>query len=55
MKAKIDRDLGTAEAMIELNEQPVDEADELERKYAEAASDSAVTDELNRLKSEMGL
>ena len=55
MEAKVDRDLDTAEAMTELNEQPVDEAEELERKYAGAASDSAVKDELSRLKSEMGL
>ena len=55
MEAKVDRDLDTAEAMTELNEQPVDEAEELERKYAGAASDSAVEDELSRLKSEMGL
>lgn len=55
MEAKVDRDLDTAEAMTELNEQPVDEAEELERKYTGAASDSAVEDELSRLKSEMGL
>ena len=55
MEAKVDRDLDTAEAMTELSEQPVDEAEELERKYASAASDSAVEDELSRLKSEMGL
>lgn len=55
MEAKVDRDLDTAEAMTELNEQPVDEAEELERKYAGAASDSAVEDEFSRLKSEMGL
>lgn len=55
MEAKVDRDLDTAEAMTELNEQPVDEAEELERKYAGAANDSAVEDELSRLKSEMGL
>lgn len=55
MEAKVDRDLDTAEVMTELNEQPVDEAEELERKYANAASDSAVEDELSRLKSEMGL
>ena len=55
MEAKVDRDLDTAEAMTELNEQPVDEAEEFERKYASTASDSAVEDELSRLKSEMGL
>lgn len=55
MEAKVDRDLDTAEAMTELNEQPVDEAEELERKYAGATSDSAVEDELSRLKSEMSL
>lgn len=55
MEAKVDRDLDTAEAMTELNEQPVDEAEELERKYDGAASDSAVEDELSRLKSEIGL
>lgn len=55
MEEKVDRDLDTAESMTELNEQPVDEAEELERKYASAANDSAVEDELSRLKSEMGL
>lgn len=55
MEAKVDRDLDTAEAMTELNEQPVDDAEALERKYAGAANDAAVDDELARLKSEMGL
>ena len=55
MEAKVDRDLDTAEAMTELNEQPVDEAEELERRYAGAASDSAVEYELSRIKSELGL
>lgn len=55
MEARVDRDLDTAEAMTELNEQPVDEAEALERKYSNAADNAAVDDELTRLKSEMGL
>lgn len=55
MEARVNRDLDTAEAMTELNEQPVDEAEALERKYAMAADDAAVDEELARLKSEIGL
>ncbi len=55
MEAKVDRDLDTATAMTELNEQPVDEAEALEHKYTDAADNAAVDNELTRLKSEMGL
>lgn len=55
MKAKADAMLDRANAMDELNRQPVDEAAALEAKYANAGTDVAVEDELTRLKQEMGL
>lgn len=55
MEAKADNMLDRANAMNELNQQPVDEVKALEEKYANAGSDSAVEDELSRLKAEMGL
>lgn len=55
MEAKADRMLDTADAMAELNEEPVDEVAALEEKYASITDDAAVEDELARLKAEMGL
>ncbi|MCB7036852.1 PspA/IM30 family protein [Eggerthella sinensis] len=55
MEAKADAMLDRANAMDELNRQPVDEAAALEAKYANAGTDVAVEDELTRLKQEMGL
>ncbi|MDM8300844.1 PspA/IM30 family protein [Collinsella tanakaei] len=55
MEAKADRMLDTADAMAELNEEPVDEVAALEEKYASVTDDAAVEDELARLKAEMGL
>lgn len=55
MEAKADEMLDKANAMAELNSQPVDEAAELEKKYSASGSTSAVDDELARLKAEMGL
>lgn len=55
MEAKSDAMLDRANAMDELNHQPVDEAAALEAKYANAGTDAAVEDELTRLKQEMGL
>lgn len=55
MEEKADRMLDTAGAMSELNEQPVDVTVGLEAKYASAADDAAVDDELARLKKDMGL
>ena len=55
MEAKADRMLDTADAMAELNEEPVDEVAALEEKYASVTNDAAVEDELARLKAEMGL
>ena len=55
MEEKADRMLDTADAMAELNTEPVDEAAALEAKYAGVATDAAVDDELARLKAEMGL
>ena len=54
MEAKADRMLDSANAMAELNDQPTDEAAALADKYASGGS-SAVDDELERLKKEMGL
>lgn len=55
MEAKADEMLDRANALDELNQQPVDDAAVLEAKYAEAGADAAVDDELAKLKQEMGL
>lgn len=55
MEAKADAMLDRANAMTELNTQPVSEVDELAQKYAEAGNTAAVDDELARLKAEMGI
>ena len=55
MERKADQMLDQANAMAELNTAPVDEAAELEKKYASAAGDAAVDAELEKLKREMGL
>lgn len=55
MEAKADQMLDRANAMNELNQQPVDTAAELEAKYANAGSDAAVDEELAKLKADMGL
>ena len=55
MEAKADSMLDQADAMTELNTEPVDEVAALEAKYAGVASDVAVDDELARLKEEMGI
>jgi len=54
MDAKADEMLDRANAMAALNEEPLDEAEELEKKYSGAGS-AAVEDELAKLKAEMGL
>ena len=53
MEEKADRMLDQVNSMAELNEKPVDIADELEAKYSN--SDVAVDEELEKLKKEMGL
>ena len=55
MERKADQMLDQANAMAELNTAPVDEAAALEAKYASAAGDAAVDDELAKLKAELGL
>ncbi len=55
MERKADQMLDQANAMAELNTAPVDEAAALEAKYASAAGDVAVDDELAKLKAELGL
>lgn len=55
MEKKADQMLDRANAMAELNTAPVNEVEELEKKYAAADGNSAVDDELARLKAEMGL
>lgn len=54
MEDKAERMLDEANSMAELNEQPADEAAELEKKYT-GASSQAVDDELEALKAKMGL
>ena len=53
MEEKADRMLDEVNSMAELNEEPIDEATELEAKYA--GCDANVDDELAKLKQEMGL
>lgn len=55
MEAKADEMLDRANAMEELSAKPVDEAAELEKKYAAAGATAAVDDDLARLKAEMGI
>lgn len=54
MEDKANRMLDEANAMSELNSEPIDQAKELEEKYASQTS-AAVEDELERMKKEMGL
>ncbi len=55
MEAKADAMLDKANAMSELNEKPVSETEELERKYESMGIDASVEDDLNKLKAEMGI
>ena len=55
MEAKADAMLDRANAMNELNQQPVDAVKVLEEKYAGVGSDEAVEAELAKMKAEMGL
>ena len=55
MDAKADAMLDRANAMADLNQPPRDEAAALEEKYQSAGASSAVDDELEKLKKEMGL
>ena len=55
MEAKADAMLDRASAMADLNQPPRDEAAELEKKYQSAGASSAVDEELEKLKKEMGL
>ena len=55
MEAKADAMLDRANAMADLSQPPKDEASALEEKYQAAGATSAVDDELERLKKEMGL
>lgn len=54
MEAKADRMLDEANAMADLNMEPIDEAKALEEKYG-AMSDNSVDEELKKLKNELGL
>ncbi len=54
MEDKASKMLDEANAMAELNMEPVDEAKALEEKYA-ATGSASVDDELSRLKSELGM
>lgn len=55
MEEKANRMMDQAAAMADLNSGPIDEAKELEKKYASGKSDTAVDAELEKLKREMGL
>ena len=55
MEAKADAMLDRANAMADLNQPPKDEAAALEEKYRAAGATSAVDEELEKLKKEMGL
>ena len=55
MEAKADRMLDQANAMTELNTQPVDAAQALEDKYKSGDTNSSVEDELAAMKAQMGL
>lgn len=54
MEDKASRALDEANAMSELNSEPIDKAKQLEEKYASNTS-AAVEDELERMKQDMGL
>lgn len=54
MEDKANRMLDEANAMNELNSEPIDDAKKLEEKYASQTS-AAVEDELERMKKEMGM
>lgn len=55
MEDKISERLDQADAMAELNEEPEDDAKNLEEKYADKRESAAVEDELERMKQAMGL
>lgn len=55
MEEKISARLDQADAMAELNEEPEDEAKQLEQKYAQKHESAAVEDELARMKQALGL
>ena len=55
MEQKADAMLDRANAMADLNQPPKDEASALEEKYQAAGASSAVDEELEKLKKEMGL
>jgi len=55
MEEKADRMLDTANALSELNSESIDEAQALEEKYKAADTSASVEDELNALKTQLGL
>ena len=54
MEEKADRMLDESTSMAELNMEPIDDAKELEKKYASKGT-ASVDDELSRMKEELGL
>jgi phage shock protein A len=55
MEDKVNRQLDAANAMAELDSQPQDEAAALEKKYKGAGVDASVNDELEAMKSQLGI
>jgi phage shock protein A len=54
MESKADKMLDEANSMAELNARPVDDAEELEKKYASSGT-ASVDEELKKMKSDLGL
>lgn len=55
MEDKADRMLDEANAMSELNTEPIDAAKALEEKYAAQGNSASVDDELAKMKKDLGL
>ncbi|MCL2853964.1 MAG: PspA/IM30 family protein, partial [Defluviitaleaceae bacterium] len=55
MEAKVNQKLDAANAMAELNQEPIDEAKALEAKYKSGAAGAGVDNELAALKAKLGM
>lgn len=55
MEQKVDNMLDKANAMTELNEAPIDEAEALAEKYGKSSANASVEDELEAMKAELGI
>ncbi|MDD2269599.1 MAG: hypothetical protein PHY15_08690 [Eubacteriales bacterium] len=55
MEQKVDNMLDKANAMTELNEAPIDEAEAPAEKYGKSSANASVEDELEAMKAELGI